>query len=111
MSKITLKVNGRTHAQDVEPGTPLLYILRNDLGLQGPKFGCGLGQCGACTVIVNGAAKRSCVTPTSVGCARVRLAATIRPGKSCPPRRSATGHRVRPTRRFGRAWRTPSAAA
>src|SRR5271170_3217788 len=65
MSNVTLKVNGSSHTLDIEPGTPLLYILRNDLGLEGPKFGCGLGQCGACTVIVNGAAIRSCVTPTS----------------------------------------------
>ena len=47
MSKIEIKVNGRMHALDAEPDTPLLYILRNDLGLQGPHFGCGLGQCGA----------------------------------------------------------------
>src|SRR4051795_6839873 len=65
MSNITLKVNGSTHTVDVEPATPLLYILRNDLGLQGPRFGCGLGQCGACTVIVNGTAVRSCITPVS----------------------------------------------
>ena len=65
MSEITLRVNGRTHTVDVDPATPLLYILRNDLGLQGPRFGCGLGQCGACTVIVRGAAIRSCSTPTS----------------------------------------------
>ena len=65
MSKIALKVNGRSHMVDVEPATPLLYVLRNDLGLQGPRFGCGLGQCGACTVIINGAAVRSCVTPCS----------------------------------------------
>ena len=65
MATITLKVNGATYRVDVEPSTPLLYTLRNDLGLQGPKFGCGLGQCGACTVIVNGAAIRSCVTATS----------------------------------------------
>jgi aerobic-type carbon monoxide dehydrogenase small subunit (CoxS/CutS family) len=65
MSTITLKVNGATHTVDVEPVTPLLYVLRNDLGLRGPKFGCGLGQCGACTVIVNGVATRSCVTATS----------------------------------------------
>ena len=65
MSKITLKVNGSTHTVDVEPATPLLYILRNDLGLQGPRFGCGLGQCGACTVIMNGTAIRSCITPVS----------------------------------------------
>ena len=51
MSNITLKVNGAAHTVNVEPLTPLLYILRNDLGLRGPRFGCGLGQCGACTVI------------------------------------------------------------
>ena len=62
---VTLKVNGKSHTVDVEPSTPLLYILRNDLGLQGPRFGCGLGQCGACTVIVNGFAIRSCITPAS----------------------------------------------
>jgi aerobic-type carbon monoxide dehydrogenase small subunit (CoxS/CutS family) len=65
MSNINLKVNGSTHTVDVDPSTPLLYILRNDLGLQGPRFGCGLGQCGACTVIVNGQAVRSCITPVS----------------------------------------------
>ena len=65
MSNIALKVNGRVHALDVDPATPLLYILRNDLGLQGPRFGCGLGQCGACTVIIKGKAVRSCITPTS----------------------------------------------
>jgi aerobic-type carbon monoxide dehydrogenase small subunit (CoxS/CutS family) len=65
MSKTALKVNGRAHTVDIDPSTPLLYILRNDLGLQGPRFGCGLGQCGACTVIINGAAIRSCVTPVS----------------------------------------------
>ncbi len=62
---ITLKVNGSTHTLDVDPATPLLYILRNDLNLQGPKFGCGLGQCGACTVIINGVAVRSCILPAS----------------------------------------------
>jgi len=65
MSNVTLRVNGATHTVDIEPSTPLLYILRNDLNLQGPRFGCGLGQCGACTVIVNGVATRSCITPTS----------------------------------------------
>ena len=63
--KTILKVNGRTHTVDVDPSAPLLYILRNDLGLQGPHFGCGLGQCGLCTVIINGAATRSCITPLS----------------------------------------------
>jgi aerobic-type carbon monoxide dehydrogenase small subunit (CoxS/CutS family) len=65
MSKITLTVDGRAHALDIDPSTPLLYILRNDVGATGPHFGCGLGQCGACTVIINGAAVRSCVTPCS----------------------------------------------
>ena len=65
MATITLKVNGGTHTVTVEPSTPLLYVLRNDLDLHGPKFGCGLGQCGACTVIINGVATRSCVTPVS----------------------------------------------
>jgi nicotinate dehydrogenase subunit A len=59
---ITLKVNGRSHALDLDPATPLLYALSDDLQLNGPKFGCGLGQCGACTVIVKGQAVRSCVT-------------------------------------------------
>lgn len=65
MSKFNLKVNGRAHTVDVEPSTPLLYVLRNDLGLQGPRFGCGMAQCGACKVIINGAAVFSCVTPVS----------------------------------------------
>ena len=62
---ITLKVNGRTHTVDVDPATPLLYVLSDDLALNGPKFGCGLGQCGCCTVIAGGKAIRSCVTPVS----------------------------------------------
>ena len=62
MSVINLKVNGRPHTVDVDPATPLLYVLSDDLELRGPKFGCGLGQCGACTVIVKGQATRSCVT-------------------------------------------------
>ena len=65
MSNVTLRVNGKSHTVDIDPATPLLYILRNDLDLRGPRFGCGLGQCGACTVIVNGTATRSCITPTS----------------------------------------------
>ena len=65
MSQITLKVNGRSHTVDVDPTTPLLYVLSDDLELRGPKFGCGLAQCGACTVIVKGEAIRSCVTPVA----------------------------------------------
>src|SRR5260221_5647831 len=60
---ISLKVNGATRSVDAEPDTPLLYVLRNDLELNGAKYGCGLTQCGACTVLVNGAARRSCGTP------------------------------------------------
>ena len=62
MSLLSLKVNGKTHSVDVDPTTPLLYVLSDDLGLRGPKFGCGLGQCGACTVLVKGQAVRSCIT-------------------------------------------------
>ena len=65
MSEVTLNVNGETRTVDVDPSTPLLYILRNDLGLEGPRFGCGLGQCGACTVIVDGVAVRSCLASVS----------------------------------------------
>ena len=65
MSVVKLKVNGREHSVDVDPATPLLYVLSDDLELRGPKFGCGLGQCGSCTVIVKGQAVRSCVTPVS----------------------------------------------
>jgi aerobic-type carbon monoxide dehydrogenase small subunit (CoxS/CutS family) len=65
MANITLRVNGETHAVDVDPSTPLLYVLRNDLGLRGPRFGCGLGQCGACTVIIRGEAVRSCTRAAS----------------------------------------------
>ena len=63
MSVISLTVNGRMHTVDVDPATPLLYVLSDDLEMRGPKFGCGLSQCGACTVIVDGEATRSCVTP------------------------------------------------
>jgi nicotinate dehydrogenase subunit A len=65
MARISLKVNGRTHALDLDPATPLLYVLSDDLELRGPKFGCGMAQCGACTVIAGGKAIRSCTTPVS----------------------------------------------
>ena len=65
MSVVTLRVNGAIHEVDIDPSTPLLYVLRNDLGLTGPRFGCGLGQCGSCTVIIDGVALRSCTVPTS----------------------------------------------
>ncbi len=62
---VTLLVNGVSRTLDVDPETPLLYVLRNDVGLHGPRFGCGLAQCGACTVLLEGAAIRSCVTPVA----------------------------------------------
>ena len=63
---MSLDVNGRAaHVSVDDPDTPLLYVLRDDLGLHGPRFGCGLGQCGACTVHVDGQAVRSCITPVS----------------------------------------------
>ena len=65
MASITLRVNGASRTVDVDPATPLLYVLRNDLDLHGPRFGCGLGQCGACTVIIKGEAVRSCIRPVS----------------------------------------------
>ncbi len=66
MTTYHLRVNGRDHAVDTDPDTPLLYVLRNDLQLNGAKFGCGLGQCGACTVTLGGEAVMSCLVPVSV---------------------------------------------
>jgi nicotinate dehydrogenase subunit A len=63
--QLTLNVNGKDRKVAIAPDTPLLYVLRDNLGLHGPKFGCGLGECGACTVIMNGAATRSCVIPAT----------------------------------------------
>ena len=65
-TSVTLWVNGQAREVAAEPQTPLLYVLRNDLGLNGAKFGCGLGQCGACTVQLDGRAVRSCITPLAV---------------------------------------------
>jgi aerobic-type carbon monoxide dehydrogenase small subunit (CoxS/CutS family) len=63
MARINLRVNGRSQTVEVDEATPLLYVLSDELALNGPKFGCGLGQCGACTVIIKGQAVRSCMTP------------------------------------------------
>ena len=70
--KITINVDGRDHTITADPAMPLLYALRNDLGKKGPKFGCGLAQCGACTVIQDGVAIRSCVVPIASAQGRIR---------------------------------------
>ena len=85
MSKLSLKVNGAVHTVDVEPATPLLYVLRNDLGLRGPHFGCGLGQCGACAVIIDGVATRSCVTAVSTVKGEVTTLEGLAPGGKLHP--------------------------
>ena len=64
-NKLRIRVNTRQHAVDAAPDTPLLYVLTNDLALRGPRFGCGLAQCGSCSVLVDGREQRSCVTPVS----------------------------------------------
>jgi nicotinate dehydrogenase subunit A len=72
LKQITIKVNSREHTVEVDPDTPLLFVLNDDLGLRGPRFGCGLAQCGACTVMLQGKTVRSCVLPVSaVGAAEV----------------------------------------
>lgn len=75
MARISLKVNGRARAVDTDPSTPLLYVLRDDLGLKGPRFGCGIAQCGACTVIMDGETFRSCSVPVTA--ARNRSITTL----------------------------------
>jgi aerobic-type carbon monoxide dehydrogenase small subunit (CoxS/CutS family) len=65
MPVVSLRVNGVSHEVDIDPSTPLLYVLRNDLNLRGPRFGCGLAQCGSCTVLIDGVAVRSCILPVS----------------------------------------------
>ena len=71
MPLVSLRVNGATHEVDVDAATPLLYVLRNDLNLRGPRFGCGLAQCGSCTVLIDGVAVRSCVMPVSAVSAEI----------------------------------------
>lgn len=65
MARISLKINGKTRIVEADPSTPLLYVLRDNLSLHGPRFGCGLGQCGACTVLMEGGTARSCMLPVS----------------------------------------------
>ena len=88
MAVLNLNVNGTSRQVDVDPATPLLYVLSDELGLKGPKFGCGLGQCGACTVLVNGRATRSCVTPvqTVAGAASAANAIVTLEGLGTPER-------------------------
>ncbi len=108
MARITLDVNGSAHTIDADPGMPLLYALRNDLGLNNPHFGCGLAQCGACTVHINGEAVRSCVTPLSaVGNGKVVTLA----GLGTPEKRCSTATRSRPMRRSRTRSRGSNAAA
>ena len=86
MRTYQLNVNGKRQSVEAESDTPLLYVLRDNLNLQGPKFGCGLGQCGACTVLVNGEAMRSCITPvSSIKASKVvTLEGLGKPGKPHP---------------------------
>src|SRR5215472_3024166 len=86
MSRVSLRVNGNAHQVDVDPECPLLYVLRGNLALNNPRFGCGLGQCGACTVLVNNSAVRSCRLPVSlaVGKEIVTLEGLGSPGNPHP---------------------------
>ena len=101
MARFNLTVNGEARVVDVDPDTPMLYVLRDNLELKGPKFGCGLAQCGACTVHVNGEAVRSCVLPIDAlerarsprlkGSAPARsLRSSSRPSSTSRPRSAAT---------------------
>jgi isoquinoline 1-oxidoreductase alpha subunit len=86
---VSLKVNGRQHIIDVPPDTPLLWVLRENLGLTGTKFGCGSGQCGACTVHLDGTATRACITPiSSVGTVAVTTIEGLSPDGAHPLQRA-----------------------
>ena len=85
MAELTLVVNGRSHTLDVDPDTPLLWVLRDTLGYTGTKYGCGMSQCGACTVHVDGVATRSCVTPArSVAGKKITTIEGLSPDRSHP---------------------------
>ena len=102
---ITLKVNGTTHSLDIEPEMPLLWALRDELGLTGTKFGCGVAACGACTVHVDGVATRTCVTPVeAVDGARSP------PSRASPPRQARRRACLPPSSRPGSTRRFPNAA-
>jgi isoquinoline 1-oxidoreductase alpha subunit len=90
-----LTVNGQDHEVDVEPEMPLLWVLRDELGITGPKYGCGMAQCGACTVHINGAAVRSCVTPVgSVAAAVTTIEGLGRPEALHAAQRAWIEHQV-----------------
>src|SRR3989442_2292523 len=91
---ITFAVNGRETLSDQPSDTPLLWVIRDELGLTGTKFGCGMAQCGACTVHVNGVPTRSCVTPVSAGDRKEvnTLHSSAPPGRQTPGKRRGTRH-------------------
>jgi isoquinoline 1-oxidoreductase alpha subunit len=87
MSKLAITINGKSHLIDVPPDTPLLWVLRDALGLTGTKYGCGLGLCGACTVHLEGEARRSCQTPvSSVGAKKITTIEGLVENESVPTR-------------------------
>ena len=95
MALFTLIVNGKRRTADVQPGTPLLWVLRDSLGLTGTKFGCGMGLCGACTVHLNGEAVRSCQTSVEiVGAKRVTTIEGLSPDRSHPAQRAWIAEQV-----------------
>ena len=95
MAVFTLVVNGKRRTADVQPGTPLLWVLRDTLALTGTKFGCGMGLCGACTVHLNGEAVRSCQTPVeTVGVKRVTTIEGLSPDRSHPVQRAWIAEQV-----------------
>jgi aerobic-type carbon monoxide dehydrogenase small subunit (CoxS/CutS family) len=96
MARVTLQVDGKTHTIDADPDMPLLYALRNELGMINPHFGCGLAQCGACTVHVDGVAVRSCVTPVSAaaGAAITTLAGLGTPDRPHPVQKAYVDEQV-----------------
>jgi len=92
---IELSVNGKTHSVDVEPDAPLLWVLRESLGLNGTKFGCGIGLCGACTVHVDGEAMRSCAMPVSAAAGRrVTTIEGLSPDRSHPVQKAWIAEQV-----------------
>jgi isoquinoline 1-oxidoreductase alpha subunit len=95
MSKLAITINGKSHLIDVPPDTPLLWVLRDTLGLTGTKHGCGLGLCGACTVHLEGEARRSCQTPvSSVGAKKITTIEGLSPDRSHPVQRAWIAEQV-----------------